>query len=94
MPCLSWRALESLVSRVVISSSMSERMVAMASCSAWVHGKNIGSSSSYAFCIPFAVDPVEFGDSWSGRTTPSCSLYENAVAKAFHRSLCPPDHGV
>ena len=33
MPCLSWRALESLASSAAISSSMSERMVAMALCS-------------------------------------------------------------
>ena len=38
MPCLSRRALESLASSAVISASMSERMLAMAVCSAFVGG--------------------------------------------------------
>ena len=34
MPCLSWRALASFASSAAISASMSERMAAMAACSA------------------------------------------------------------
>src|SRR5262249_15124823 len=54
MPCLTWRALASFASSPAISASMSERIAARASCSAFVGGKQMGSSSSFFRWIPFA----------------------------------------
>ena len=44
MPCLSRRVLASLASSAPISASMSDKMAAMAVCSATVGGKSIGSN--------------------------------------------------